>query len=107
MTLLTMLHPGESSADPLVPPPTPCVYTVTVGTQIFGAAGGTTPVTIQCQEGCRWTIVDNADWLSVSPNAGTGPKTAILTVRGFVGTGSRTTTVVAAGYVFAVKQLQD
>ena len=95
-------------ANLLAPPATSrtssCRHDVFMGTQVFGATGGTSTILVMTQPGCGWSVTTEGDWLSVSASQGTGTQTLTLTVRSFSGAGSRSAPVVVAGQVFAVEQ---
>ena len=80
-----------------------CSYTVTHTSAAFGL-GGTGTVQVIAPSGCAWTAASNAEWLSVSPTAGSGNRTVSYTVAENPTDSSRTGTITIAGVTFTVSQ---
>ncbi len=85
-------------------PPPPCAYDLTARDQAAPAAGGVFTVGVTTANGCAWTAVSQADWITVTAGAaGSGNGTVSLTVAANTGP-QRVGTVLIAGLTFTVTQ---
>ena len=85
-------------------PPPPCAYDLTARDQAAPAAGGAFTVGVTTANGCAWTAVSQADWITVTAGAaGSGNGTVSLTVAANTGP-QRVGIVLIAGLTFTVTQ---
>jgi len=86
------------------PPPPPCTYSITPTEASYGKPGGTGTVTVTAPEGCAWTAVSNASWITVTSGAsGTANGTVGYSVAS-IKPKRRTGTMTIAGQTFTVSQ---
>jgi hypothetical protein len=82
----------------------PCTYSISPTSQNVDANANTGTVTVTAGNGCAWTAVSNAPWLTVtSPASGTGNGSAGFSVAANTGA-ARTGTLTIAGQTFTVSQ---
>ena len=81
-----------------------CSYNVTPTTLQHLAAGGNSPISIQTDAACLWSVTGLPSWITVSGAAtGTGPATVTLVVAANSGV-ARSATLAVAGVTIAVNQ---
>ncbi len=82
-----------------------CTYSISPTSQSFEASGGSGSVSVTATNGCSWTAVSNASWITVtSGSSGTGNGTVNYSVASNSSTSSRTGTMTIAGSTFTVSQ---
>ncbi len=82
----------------------PCSYTIAPPSFAASEAGGTTSVDVAAADGCAWTAVSQASWITVTTGAaGTGNGRVELAIGANSGA-ARAGTVTIAGRVFTVNQ---
>jgi uncharacterized protein (TIGR03437 family) len=83
-----------------------CVYSIDQSAQGFGAAGGSSGVSVVASAiSCPWLAISYADWITVSPSgvaSGTGPVTYTVSLNSQGA--SRTATIWIAGKSLTVSQ---
>jgi BACON domain-containing protein/all-beta uncharacterized protein len=81
-----------------------CTYTIDPTSQSFSSLGGSGTVTVTTTNGCAWTAVSNAPWLTVTAGpSGTGNGT--VGFRAAANTGAaRSGTITIAGQTFTVSE---
>jgi BACON domain-containing protein/all-beta uncharacterized protein len=81
-----------------------CTYSINPTSQSFATAGGTGTVAVTTANGCVWTAVSNAAWITVTGGAaGTGNGT--VSFRAAANTGAaRSGTITIAGQTFTVSE---
>jgi hypothetical protein len=85
--------------------PVPCVFGLNPTSQNFSQVGGSGTVTVSAPNGCDWTAVSNAAFITVTSGAtGSGPGTVGFTVAANPGVSSRTGTITIGGITFTVNQ---
>ncbi len=81
-----------------------CTFTISPTTQTFNVVGGTGSVTVTTQNGCTWTAVSNAGFITITSGAsGTGSGIVNYTVAA-TALGNRSGTITIAGQTFTVIQ---
>jgi uncharacterized delta-60 repeat protein len=81
-----------------------CSYSLSATSANFTAAGGTGSVNVTTANGCGWTAVSNADWISITGGAsGNGNGTVNYTVQANTGP-ARSGTVTIAGQTYTINQ---
>jgi len=82
-----------------------CSYVVTpLNTSVLAAGGAGTPIAVDAAEGCTWTAVSNALWLTVTSGAsGSGDGAVGFTASANTG-GARNGTLTIAGQIVTVAQ---
>ena len=89
-----------------VPVSSTCTYSIAPTTQYLGPAGGNGLVSVTTQNGCNWTAVSNAGFVTVnSGSSGTGNGTVTYSVAANTGN-IRSGTMTIAGQTFTVNQAQ-
>jgi len=82
----------------------PCAFELRPPNRSVSAAGGTAMVGIVAMDGCHWTAVSNAPWITVTSRAGgSGSGSVTLSIASNSGA-ARSGTVTIAGEAFAVVQ---
>ena len=81
-----------------------CAYAINPVGATATAAGSSGAVTVTTAAGCPWSAVSNVAWLSLSPNAGSGPGEVKFTIA--PADSSRNGTATIAGQTFTVAQSQ-
>ena len=82
-----------------------CNYAIAPTSQSFNASGGTGSVNVTVANGCNWTAVSNAAFITINSGAtGSGNGTVNFTVAANNTTTQRTGTVTIAGQTFTVTQ---
>jgi hypothetical protein len=98
------LVPGTSLSNAVNFTDAGCSYSFNPGTQSFNAAGGNGNTSLITQNGCAYTVVSNAPFITVtSGGSGTGNGTISFTVAANDGP-ARTGTITIAGQPFTVTQ---
>lgn len=83
----------------------PCSYAIAPTTQTFGASGGNGGVNVTTLNGCEWTAISNAAFVTINSGAaGNGNGTVNFTVAANPNTTARTGTLTVAGQTFTVMQ---
>jgi uncharacterized protein (TIGR03437 family) len=81
-----------------------CTYSLSAGSQSFGAAGGASSVNVIASQGCGWSASSNASFITInSGNTGSGNGPVGFTVAANTG-GARSGTMTIAGQTFTVNQ---
>ena len=94
---------GSSPVTP-TPPPAQCTFQVTSSGQSFGAAGGSSTITITTATGCTWSASANEMWVTLGASGGTGSGTLSVTVAPNGSTATRQCAVTVAGQTLAMTQ---
>lgn len=83
-----------------------CTFSLAPTSQSFPAAGGSSSVSVTTQQGCSWSAVSNAPWITItSGTSGTGSGTVMYSVASNKkGTGPRSSSITIAGQTFSVAQ---
>lgn len=82
-----------------------CVYTVTLGTQIFPAAAATFNATVATAAGCAWTASSNQSWATFESGAsGTGNGTVRVKLAANTTQTQRSATLTIAGRTIFITQ---
>ncbi len=81
-----------------------CQYSLS-GTRLrVGPEGGTATLSVTCLGECAWSASTAANWVSVSPSAGTGPGSVTVSVPATTSAVVRTGTFTLGGIVVTVTQ---
>ena len=81
-----------------------CTFAIAPQQQSMNASGGSTTVTVTAGNGCAWTAMSNAPWITVTSGAsGTGGGTVQLAVAANTGA-DRIGNATIAGHTFTVNQ---
>jgi hypothetical protein len=81
-----------------------CSYSINPTSQSFVSAGGSGTVAVTTTNGCAWTAVSNATWITVTGGAaGTGNGTVSFRAAANAG-GARSGTITIAGQTFTVSE---
>ncbi len=82
-----------------------CTFSIAPISQAFGASGGPGSVSVTTSDGCSWTAVSNANWITVTSNSSaTGTGTVNYSTSANTGTSSRTGTLTIASQTVTVTQ---
>ena len=81
----------------------PCNYTLSLGGQAFGAAGGNGVVNVAANSGCAWSTSGAPSWVTFSSGRGNGNGSASYTVAANSGV-DRAVSVTIAGQSFTIEQ---
>jgi uncharacterized protein (TIGR03437 family) len=82
-----------------------CSYSLSSGSQSFGAAGGTGTVNVTAGAGCSWTASFNVSWITIQSGlTGAGNGTTTYSVAANTGTAARTGTITIGGQTLTVNQ---
>jgi parallel beta-helix repeat protein len=85
-----------------------CGSSISSSSASFVRAGGTGSISVTAPNGCAWTTVSNADFITVtSGGAGTGSGTVSYAVAANPGASTRSGTLTIAGRSFTVYQAVD
>jgi hypothetical protein len=85
-----------------------CAFTIAPSSQQVPVGGGTGSVSVTTAEGCAWTAVSNAPWITITAGAnGAGPGTVQFTVDANATGAPRTGTMTVANQPFTVTQSGD
>lgn len=71
--------PANTTSVTVVQFPSQCAVMLTPDDATVVANGGSRTYGVTAPEGCDWTVVDDASWLSVSPGSGNGPGSVTAT----------------------------
>jgi len=84
----------------------PCTYAIAPVKATFPQGGGGANVTVTAPDGCAWTAVSNASWLTITAGAsGSGNGSVTYAVAAYIGNPkNRTGTMTIAGRTFTVTQ---
>ena len=86
-------------------PPDICTYSISPTSQSFPPEGGTGNASVTAPNGCNWTAVSNAGWITItSGNNGSGDGSVSYSVATNTSTSSRTGTLTIAGQTFTIMQ---
>jgi Putative binding domain, N-terminal len=92
-------------ADSATQAPTNCTYLLSPTGRTFRGSGGTDGMAVTAPNGCAWTAVSDAPWITImSGQAGAGTGTVTYAVAANVSRRNRTGTMTIAGQTFTVKQ---
>jgi hypothetical protein len=80
-----------------------CTFSVTSSTQDAPGAGASGTASISTADGCIWTAGSGVDWISVSPQSGSGPAQVSYTVAPNLSP-ARSGPITIAGHPFTVTQ---
>ena len=81
-----------------------CAYSINPANRLVGATATAGTIAVSTADGCSWTAVSNAQWITVAaPGGGNGPGTASYTVAANTGA-PRSGTITVAGQTFTVNQ---
>ena len=104
LVITLILGSALNSAEALMIPPTTCTYWLSPTGQSFGAAGGSSSITVNTSSGnCPWTASSDSSWITIPGTSGTGNGMVNFTVSTNPGA-SRTGTIYVAGQAFMVTQ---
>lgn len=78
--------------------------TLSANSAAFDDAGGQTTVEVDVATGVSWSVKHAPDWVTVAPEAATGPATVTLTIAPYTGRETRTAELAIAGQTFTVTQ---
>jgi uncharacterized protein (TIGR03437 family) len=82
-----------------------CNYAIAPASQNFSASGGAGSVNVTVNDGCNWTALSNANWLTITGGAsGSGNGAVNFSVAANTGTAARSGTLTIAGQTFTVTQ---
>lgn len=99
VTIAQLFRTGSSYAGPS------CSFTLSKDSETFFALGGTATLTVTTTDGCAWTVVSNAAWLTPSgASSRSGTQTVSYTVATNTGPLSRVGTLTIAGKTYTVVQ---
>jgi hypothetical protein len=88
----------------VVQTPPPCTYSINPTSQSFASGGGTGTVGVTTTNGCAWTAVSNAAWITVTGGAaGSGNGTVSFRAAANIGI-ARSGTITIAGQTFTVSE---
>ena len=81
-------------------------YTAGISPELaeWACAGGSGSIAVTVDAGVAWTVVPNADWISVNPESGRSSGTVTYTVAAYDETTPRSGSVTIAGQTFIAKQ---
>jgi hypothetical protein len=83
---------------------TTCTYSINPTSQSFAVAGGSGTVAVTTTNGCAWTAVSNAAWITVTGGAA-GSGNGTVNFRAAANTGAaRSGTITIAGQTFTVSE---
>jgi YD repeat-containing protein len=80
-----------------------CTYTLSLGGQAFGAAGGNGVVNVAANSGCAWSASGAPGWVTFSSGSGSGNGSASYAVAANSGV-DRAVSVTIAGQSFTIEQ---
>jgi uncharacterized protein YkwD len=82
-----------------------CSISISPANQSFSAPGGTGQVGVTAPNGCNWTVISNASWVTVTSNSsGSGNGTVYFSVASNAAQSARTGTLTIASQTFTVNQ---
>jgi len=82
-----------------------CTYSASPASQSFGSSGGLGNVTVTAGNGCGWTAVSNASWITVTSGAsGSGNGSVHYTIAANTSSTARTGTLTVAGQTITVSE---
>ena len=81
-----------------------CEYLVSPSSLSFGAAGGSSSVTVAAGSQCAWNAVSDQAWVTIKNGAGSGGGTVQIAVAANPSETVRTATVIVAGHAVTVRQ---
>ena len=81
-----------------------CEYLVSPSSLSFGAAGGSSSVTVAAGNQCAWNAVSDQEWVTIKNGAGSGGGTVQIAVAANPSETVRTATVIVAGHAVTVRQ---
>ena len=87
-------------------PAAPCTYSISPASQAFNVNGGTASVAVTAPQGCAWTAISNASWITITGGAaGSGNGTVTYSVATYTGRPrKRSGTMTVTGRNFVVSQ---
>lgn len=99
--------PPPPTPPPTPPPPTPpltCELVVAPLSLSFAASGGQASVRVTVQTGCVWEVTGGADWLSVTPERGSGSATIGVSAAPNLSSAPRSSALSVGGQTVTVSQ---
>ncbi|MBF0317838.1 MAG: DUF1566 domain-containing protein [Nitrospirae bacterium] len=82
-----------------------CSYAISPTNKTFTLSGGSDNVTVTATDGCSWTAVSSADWITVtSGSSGSGDGKVVYSVTANTGAAQRIGTITIATKTFTVTQ---
>jgi len=82
-----------------------CTYSISPPSKHFGPSGGTGTINVTTQDGCSWTAVSHAGWITITAgSSGTGSGIVYYSVSENSSKSSRTGTITIADKTFTVTQ---
>ena len=98
------VFPGCGRKSPVEPSPV-CTVAITPASQEFTDAGGSGSVAVSAPAGCEWTSAASHEWIALgSAGTGNGNGTVAYTVRANAGTDPRSGIVTIGGQTHTVSQ---
>lgn len=89
----------------VTPTPTSCTYSISPGSQNFGAAGGAGSINVLTTSNCSWSAGTSQNFVNIlSGNSGAGNGTVSYSVGANIGASARSATISIAGQIFTVQQ---
>lgn len=83
---------------------TACAVTLSSTSASFGAAAGSSVISVSAAAGCHWTSSSSAGWISFGTTSGTGNGTVTFNVTANTGASTRTGTITIGGQPVTVTQ---
>jgi hypothetical protein len=85
-----------------------CTFSISPTSKSFDVNGGQGSVSVTAPNGCNWTAVKNASWITITSGAnGSGNGSVSYTVGANPGTGQRVGTITIGGKTFTATQGGD
>ncbi|HEX7085028.1 MAG TPA: BACON domain-containing carbohydrate-binding protein [Vicinamibacterales bacterium] len=104
-TLQVTQRRANAPAPPPAPSPPACTVSIANATRTFDRNGGTGSAAVRAPEGCPWSSVSDAPWLTITDGqSGSGNGTVRYTAAANTATASRTATINVAGDEIVVTQ---
>jgi len=102
---LRVTQQRENAPPPPSPSPPACTITIASATRTFTPDGGAGSAAVRAPDGCPWTSVSDASWLTITDGqAGSGNGTVRYAAAANTATASRTATIAVAGERIVVTQ---
>ncbi|HLG17921.1 MAG TPA: BACON domain-containing carbohydrate-binding protein [Blastocatellia bacterium] len=99
-----VVHLGGTVSRIATPPPV-CTFSILPTSESFPATGGTGSVAVTAPNGCAWTAVSNAGWITItSGSIGSGDGMVAYSVAANPAQNARVGTITIAGQTFTVSQ---
>jgi hypothetical protein len=98
-------HAVTQEGQKVEPPPPACSYQLTPESAVASANGGSGEFRVDTSDGCAWTAVPDAAWVTIASGAqGSGAGTVVYQLARHDGTTERTGTITVADRTFTVRQ---